>query len=1110
MKRSHFQPRRLILLLLAANLWALDTAPASASENRTLRFTGLSLERGLSQSFVTSILQDETGFMWFGTEDGLNRYDGYDFTVYKYDPQDRSSLSHSFVHTLYQDHAGFLWIGTDRGLNRWDPTTDAFERFQHDPSDLASLSNDRVQTIFEDSDRQLWVGTHGGLNLFDRSSKRFTRYIHSPDNPTSLSADGVWCVYEDREKNLWVGTSGGGLNRLDRMTGFFVQYRRDPRDPASLSHDDVRALHEDENGTIWVGTYGGGLSLLDRDRGRFLHLRRDPAKASSLSDDRVNVILEDEAGALWVGTESGLDQWRKASRDFVHHRHDPSDFASLSNDLVRSLYQDRGGVLWVGTRVGGVNKRNASSAAFSHYEHDPESPSSLSSPVVTSFHEDRDGTLWVGTFGGGLNHFDPETGRFEQIRHDPADPSSLASDRVMALLVDAAGSIWVGTMDAGLDRLARGRDAFHHYSHDPDDETALGEKGVTSLFEDSDGSIWVGTFGGGLHRFSAGSDGFVRFKHDPSTSTSLSSDFVTAIHEDDNGWLWVGTEGGGLNRCDRSMGTCVHFRHDPADAGSLSMDVVWSIYQDRAGVLWIGTQGGGLNRVTRSGDEPRKVRFDSYTERDGLANNFVYGIVEDGRGRLWLSTNRGLSRFDPLSESFKNFDTSHGLQSNEFNFGAYYETSSGELLFGGINGFNLFDPGEVPENGHVPPIVLTRVLKLDKPAPLSQAVWQTRELRLDYDDYVASFEFAALDYTSPEANRYAYKLDGFNRDWIDLGEFRRVSFTNLDPGHYVLRVKGANNEGVWNEAGISVAIEVVPPPWRTWWAYSLYTLLFVAAFNHYLRRHQRRLAREAEYTRRLEEEVAQRTRELASGCEELARLNQRLEEASMADSLTGLRNRRYVIDNIEREISATLRPYDSRNDTGAPRRSLLLLMLDLDGYKQINDRHGHDVGDRVLLQIRLILEEACRTSDILARWGGDEFLVIGQVSEQKHSRILAERIHRMVREYSFGYEGGPELRMTCSIGFACFPFFPANPTLGSWKQVLTLADRALYIAKNNGRDGWVGLFSKDNVYRGDFLQAMLDDPERLMADGFLEVATSIPVKLDFSLKSMKVAAERER
>jgi sugar lactone lactonase YvrE len=662
---------------------------------------------------------------------------------------------------------------------------------------------------------------------------------------------------------------------------------------------------------------------------------------------------------------------------------------------------------------------------LSHFKHDPESSSSLSSPVVTSFHDDRDGTIWVGTFGGGLNHFDPKTGRFAHLRHDPADPTTLASDRVMALLVDTAGSLWVGTMDAGLDRLARGGDRFQHYPHDPDDEAALGEKGVTSLFEDGDGSIWVGTFGGGLHRFSAGSNRFVRYTHDPSSSNSLSSDFVTAIHQDGDGWLWVGTEGGGLNRCDSSTGTCAHFRHDPADVGSLSTDVVWSIYEDRSGVLWIGTQGGGLNRVTRHKGTPQDIRFESYTERDGLPNSFVYGIAEDGAGRLWLSTNRGLSRFDPATGAFKNFDTSHGLQSNEFNFGAYYPTSSGSC-FGASTGSTL-DPEEVPENRHVPPVVLTKALKLDKPARLSQAVWQTESLRLDYDDYVASFEFAALDYTAPEANRYAYKLEGFSRDWIDLGEFRRVSFTNLDPGHYVLRVKGSNNEGVWNEAGVSVAIDVVPPPWKTWWAYALYGLFLAGFCHHYARRHQRRLAREAEYTRRLEEEVAQRTKELASGCEELAKLNQRLEEASMADSLTGLRNRRYVIDNIEREISATLRPYDSRNDSGAPRRSLVLLMLDLDGYKQINDRHGHDVGDRISSRCALFwkrpveLPTSSRVGAVTSSWSSGRCRSRStRASSRRGSIRWFANLHSAPKAGRVAHDVLHRLRM--------FSFFPANPS----------------------------------------------------------------------------------
>jgi diguanylate cyclase (GGDEF)-like protein len=610
-----------------------------------------------------------------------------------------------------------------------------------------------------------------------------------------------------------------------------------------------------------------------------------------------------------------------------------------------------------------------------------------------------------------------------------------------------------------------------------------------SIYEDREGSLWLGTFEGGLNLFDRARGAFVRYRPGPGNPTSLSSDSVSCITEDRSGMLWLGTLKGGLNRFDRDSGTFTHYLHDPKDPKSLSANDVNAVLEDREGALWIATQNG-LNRWDRADRDAHRAVFRRFTQRDGLPNDVIYGILADAQGILWVSTNQGLAKLNPKTGVFRNYNTAHGLQSNEFNFGAYHLGASGRMYFGGINGFNAFYPEWIRDNAHVPPVVLTGFLKLHQPVALPQPVWETEGVEIGYRDYVASFDFAALDYAAPEHNRYAYRLEGFDEDWNELGTLRRATYTNLDAGRYVLRVKASNNDGVWNEDGLSLRVRVVPPPWRTWWAYTLYGLALIGIVRGYTRAQARKLEREAEYSRKLEQEVRERTRELR--------------EASLTDSLTGLRNRRYLMTHIREDIAQVDRHYKElashpgRQPITPP--DFMFLMLDMDGLKQLNDTHGHAAGDRALIQMRTLLESAGRQSDIYIRWGGDEFLIVGRHVEREAATMVAERIRQTVEEHDFDVGDGKSVHLTCSIGFAFYPFLPHDPTAVSGDQVLILADRALYLAKTSGRNAWVGMHGTPRTVGEDLIARINRDLEGIARDGELEVLSSVrePRKLVWS------------
>ncbi|MGA7990163.1 MAG: two-component regulator propeller domain-containing protein [Thermoanaerobaculia bacterium] len=1079
---------------VAASLFSTWAGGLSAETARYVRFTNISLEQGLSQSAVNCILQDHRGYMWFGTQDGLNRWDGYDFTVFKNDPQSPDSLPANVIWALHEDGEGSLWIGTDGGgLARLDLHTNSFSTLRNDLANTSSLSSNRVRSIAETPDGALWVGTDGGgLNRLNRRTGAVTRFLHDPSRPDSLANDRVRALAVDAKGSLWVGTQGG-LDRLDAGGGGFLHYRNDPGKADSLGDDRIRSLLVGKDGTIWVGGYAKGLDRLDPAGVSFSHFRNDPKDAASLSDNTVWSLLEDSEGTLWVGTNNGLNALRKGETAFARYVHQATDPASLADSRVLSLHQDRGGVVWVGTQGSGLDKWNPLTGAFVLFKSDLSAGSTLSNDFVQAFATAPDGTLIVGTWGG-LNIFDPARRAVHLFRHDPKNPASLADDRVMTLAREDDGTVWVGTLEAGLDRFDPARGTFRHFRRDAAKPSSLSGNGVTSLLIDHEGVLWIGVMGGGLNRYQPVTETFVPYRHDAAAPASLSDDNVLTVAEDSSGTIWVGTEHGGLNRFDRASGGFASYRNNPARADSLAPGVVFCVHEDRKGTLWIGTQGGGLSGWSPEDRKAGRAAFRRYGDKNGLPNDTVYGILEDEKGTLWLSTNRGLSNFDPEAGTFRNFDQSYGLQSNEFNFGASHRSASGEMFFGGINGFNAFFPERIRRNAHMPPVLLTGFYKLTKPVRLPQDISETTETRLTYKDYVVSFEFAALDYTAPAKNRYAYMLEGFDRDWIDPGSSRRATYTNLPAGRFVFRVKGSNSDGVWNEKGASLGIVVEPPPWKSAWAYMLYALAIAGAVAYFVRRSRRQLEQEAERGRLLEAEVQKRTKELGVRNEELRDAIQKLQASSLTDSLTGLHNRRFLMTEIDKEIGLVDRYYASMEgggpDVSVPRPDFVLLMVDLDGFKPVNDSYGHAAGDRVLLEMKNVLERACRRSDTILRWGGDEFLVIGRFAQPSVAEALAQRICSLVAEHSFDLGEGHSARLTCSIGFAFFPFIPSTPRGVTWEQVVIIADRALYVAKASGKNAWVGIFSTKKTPTDNIAPLINSRLEIFVLDGSIELHTS--------------------
>ena len=1044
------RPTILTLSLLVSGAVASATATASVAEPPPMRFEHITLEQGLSQSNVFAILQDSDGLMWFATENGLNRYDGYDFEVFHRERGNAKALVSDYVYDIAEDGAGDLWIASNGGgLTKMDRGAKTFTTFRHDAADPNSISANTVRAVEIAADGTVWAGTRGaGLNRYNAKTNEFSHFRFSADE--GGAADEIYALHLTGDI-LWIGTNDG-LIRFDTKSEQSKRFSHNADAQQSLSGDKVRAIYSDSAGRLWVGTYASGLNLFNQETSSFTRLQHDTNSTTSLASDRVTAIFEDSANRLWVGTYAGLNLLDRATQTFSRFAHDAQDLSSLGDDAVTAVFEDRSGILWVGTRNQGLSRWNPRSWSYGLRDARALSTSGDREPNVTAFAEDAEGQLWVGTFGDGLHALDRDNDEQRYYRNDPSDLNSISDDRVMSLLLDSEGNLWAGTMTGGLNHIDLDTDRNTVYRHDAEDPHSISANGIMALLEDSQGQIWVGTFGGGISRFNPETRQFTRFN--ASSEGSLTSNRVTSFAEDAAGFVWIGTDAGGLNIYDPKTERFQHLRHDPDDVNTLAGDTVYSIHVDADQVVWVGTQGAGLDRVVGDPSKPGSIRFENVSQADGLPNDVIYGIQQDQTGVLWLSTNYGLSQFDPATGQVRNLHRADGLQSEEFNFGAHYRSDSGELFFGGHKGFNAFRPDRVEVSDVAPLIALTGVYRNGDRVKADT----TDGIDFAHTDDNVSFEFAALDYANSARNQYRYKLEGFDKEWMDLGNRRRVTYTDLDNGSYLLRVQASNSYGVWNEAGLALPVRMSPAPWETWWAYLGYAFIALQVGGMLWLGHRRKLRREEEYSNRLECEVRERTERLVESNSRLKELNQALQESSLSDPLTGLRNRRFVFEEISRDLDLARRNANT-SASGATRASeFVFMMIDLDNFKPINDTYGHAAGDQMLLEVRDVLLSTCRKSDFVVRWGGDEFVVIAKQAKPGEAEALAERIRKKIADHRFVLCDGQIVRTTCSIGFAGYPLFRGQVNEADLDQILGLADGLMYEAKRQ-RNAWAGMLT---------------------------------------------------
>ncbi|MCV6638797.1 ATP-binding protein [Candidatus Albibeggiatoa sp. nov. NOAA] len=830
-------------------LFTTLTGTTFAQDGRRVQFDYLTTKGGLSHNLVYSVLQDSQKFMWFGTRYGLNKYDGSGFTVYTYTQDDPNSLSDNFVWTMFEDRAGTLWIGTwGGGLNKFDPVTETFVRYQHDANNPNSVSNNYIWSIYQDHTGQLWIATEQGLNQFDPTTETFVRYQHDPNNPNSLSHNSVSLLYEDKARNLWIGTYGGGLNKLDPSRQTFTHYQHDKNNPKSLSNDFIWTIHGGRSGDLlWIGSEGG-LNQFDFRTESFRRYQHEESNPQSLSHNTILSLYEDQVGILWVGTYGGgLNLFDRKNLQFVRYKNDARFLNNLSDNLVWFINADVTHTLWVATEIG-LNKYDPGSHQFAHYQHNPKNINSLSNNLVSSFYEDEQQILWIGTRNGGLNRFDRNNNRFKHYS------DSLNNNGILAIKPDSHGHLWFGTEGGGLIKFDPKTEQFIRYQSDPKNPNSLASDVIMDIGVDAGGIVWVGMDGGGLDKFDPEKGTYVHYRHDDDNPNSLVTDWVKNVFVDSSGAVWAGADGG-LSRLEPMTQTFTNYHHDDNDPHSLSSNTINTVFEDHQGIIWVGTNSG-LNKLNHANQT-----FTIYHEEQGLASNNVTGILEDNQGYLWLSTTQGLSKFDPKTETFRNYDKHDSLQDNTFlRESAYKNHQTGELFFGGINGFNAFYPDRLVDNPYKPPVKLTDFLlfnqsvSIGQQSPLQKHINLAEQITLSDDQSVFSFEFAALNYRASAKNQYAYMMEGFDKDWTYVDSQRRfATYTNLDAGEYTFRVKASNNDGLWNEAGTSVKVLILPPWWQTWWAYSLYTIIILGSLIGFVIAQQRKLVQTRAINERLQQ-----------------------------------------------------------------------------------------------------------------------------------------------------------------------------------------------------------------------------------------------------------------
>lgn len=830
--------------------------PAITYAQKTVKFNKITVENGLIQGNINHIAQDQKGFIWFATNGGVSRFDGIEFKSFLYSPNDSNTISNSIVSHLYIDNKDNIWIATQNGLDFYDTNQEIFLHYKSNPENANSISHNHITCVTADNIGNIWIGTDGGgLNRFNPSTKQFKAFRNSIDEMQTISSNRITCIEKDKYGFLWIGTADQGLNMLDPESEKFIRYSATGGLKNQLiSSNQVSAVYEDNDGDLWVGT-NAGLDLLKPGK----YGRKPDEKDQVIQFDvsflpknnpatgGITSIFQGESGLIWFGTVNhGLGYLHKYQRFSGNYSVNPNyEFSLLSNN-VTSVLDDRSGILWIGTNAG-VNIINKLRNRFEWYKRVPGKENTLSSSNVYSILKQSNGTMWIGTYDRGLTKYEPLTdiyttfltddhiieGESMRARNDlfrKYDQRKtaykaqklyyLSHNRINTLLEESGSRIWIGTGGGGINILNTATGAISYVRHNPDDVNSISSDDISCIFKDSAGRIWIGTKDHGLNLFEK--NNIRRFQADATNVFSISSNRIRSVVEDSNGTIWIGTFGGGLNKYDFTGNRFIHYQTTDHFPSSLAGNNIYTLYFEEPSSLWVGTTDG-LSIYDIEEDS-----FTQLTTAEGLPSNTIYHIQKDNSGYVWVSSNKGLSRVHTGTLQIKNYDKEDGLMSTEFNPASGFIDNNGELFFGSINGYCSFLPENIVDNTIKPKVVFTDLIilnekvKVNKPgSPLTKNISNTDTLVLSYKDISVSFEFVALNYTDSRKNQYAYILENFEDKWTYAGTRRFATYTNLEPGEYVFRVKASNNDGIWNEAGNSIFIIVKPPLWKTWWFYSI-------------------------------------------------------------------------------------------------------------------------------------------------------------------------------------------------------------------------------------------------------------------------------------------------
>jgi signal transduction histidine kinase/ligand-binding sensor domain-containing protein/CheY-like chemotaxis protein len=843
------------------------------SQSGLFRFQSLTVKEGLTNNWANCVIRDHQGFLWVGTREGLNRYDGYKFTQYLNRTNDSTSVSNNHISCLFVDSEGELWVGTAfNGLNRYDRTQDRFIRYTFAADCADCISSDNIQTIFEDQQNRIWIGTlGGGISIFDKKTGSFAKLHENYPGPANPAND-VTSIVSDNIGRIWIANRSNILECFDPGTGltdYLVIGASTSNESLSVS---AKVLFIDSRNRLWIGTNPSGLWMYNIARKTFKRFML----GADLNNNLIKDIIEFEKDKIWIATDNGgINIYDSETESFSYIRSNPYDPYSLGSNGIYDLYVDQQGILWVATFEKGVSVYSADKYKFYHYQHILNDPTSLSFNNVISLFYTRDKKLLIGTDGGGLNVLDPKTN--DLVAYEIADfpKNNFEGKYITAVFEDAERNLWISSFQNGFSILDKKSNKITNFLHDETNKNTPGDNSVWFFFNDSRNNMWIGT-SRGLDLFDKKKGVFRHFLNNPDDKTTISSNAVMSILEDRQQNLWIGTAGGGLNKYDYKTGTFKRFQHNSGDKSSLSNDVINALFQDKSGKIWISTSGGGINCFDAATGE-----FKSYSTEDGLPCNTVYDILEDKNGNLWLSTTCGMSEFNPVTLKFSNFTENDGLQSNQFSITASAVIDNGDMFFGGINGLTRFNPVKIITSHYTPQMVITDLQVFNRSvslkevdSPLKVAVTKATDIYLSYKDRVFTLEFAALDFVNPEKIRYRYKLEGFNKDWIETDSKRRyATFTNLPGKKYIFRVSSTNSDGFWTNNEYSLRINIKPPLYKTWW-FLVGVFCFITGSSFIMI--QRRIRFINNQRKLLQLLVAERTKELEDKNQEIIEQHRRI------------------------------------------------------------------------------------------------------------------------------------------------------------------------------------------------------------------------------------------